>query len=347
MVRIHFTAADFTQVRFAPRPAPLAELHTALMTMCRPDQQVLFGRWRQRMFRCLPGAAGPLRDLVPGAEAPRFLDVFSETLQDARDTVRAFPPDLVRSEIERIHAPHPSPVPLWIRDLHQGEPAAWHLLHRAQHAAFETVVRPVWNLVQDLHRTEFTRHALTVAEHGIGAALTGGVPGARLHGDVWELEGPERDITLAGRGVLLRPTFHWTGHPLVADLPGHPLVVTFPAGPGLPLAPAGAKDTTEALAGVLGRTRADILLRLADEHTTTLLARRLGISNATASAHTTALRAAGLITTVRAGRAVVHRRTALGSLLVHHRTGPQGAPDGSGGEPMGQPSGEALPGRHP
>ncbi|WP_327166476.1 hypothetical protein [Streptomyces zaomyceticus] len=39
------------------------------------------------------------------------------------------------------------------------------------------------------------------------------------------------------------------------------------------------------------------------------------MSNATASAHATALRAAGLITTTRTGRSVHHERTPLGALL--------------------------------
>lgn len=104
-----------------------------------------------------------------------------------------------------------------------------------------------------------------------------------------------------------------------------PLILTYPAGPGLPLPPAGAGGTDDALAGVLGRTRVDILLLLAEEHTTSELARRLGVSNATASAHTAALRGAGLITTVRAGRAVLHQRTALGGLLVRRRSGTRSA----------------------
>ncbi|WP_078963696.1 ArsR family transcriptional regulator [Streptomyces durhamensis] len=60
-----------------------------------------------------------------------------------------------------------------------------------------------------------------------------------------------------------------------------------------------------------------MLVLLAHEHSTGDLARRLGVSNATASAHATALRGAGLITTFRAGRAVGHQRTLLGNLLVH------------------------------
>ncbi len=47
------------------------------------------------------------------------------------------------------------------------------------------------------------------------------------------------------------------------------------------------------------------------------------VCSATVSAHTSALRRAGLLTPVRAGRAVLHRRTALGSLLVRSPGGLQ------------------------
>ncbi|MER7107285.1 ArsR/SmtB family transcription factor [Streptomyces sp. NPDC000229] len=325
MIRIHFTAADFSRVRFSARPAPLQELNAAFLTMFhpapRPDGALLFGRWRRRLLHALPAAAGPLGELVPAAVAPRFLDVFDDGLKDALDTVRTTRPDLVRSELERVYAHHTAPAPPWIRDLHRGEAGAWWLLCRAQHAAFETVLRPVWNAVQDLHRAEFTRHALTVAERGLGAALTELVPGSRMHDAVWEWEAPGgRDVELDGRGLLLLPTFHWTGRPLLADPPGGPLGLTYPAGPGLPPLPSGTDGTHDALAAVLGRTRLDILLLLAEQHTTGGLARRLGVSDATASAHTAALRGAGLITTVREGKSVRHRRTALGGLLVRQRT---------------------------
>ncbi|MFI9049208.1 helix-turn-helix domain-containing protein [Streptomyces sp. NPDC053427] len=320
MIRIHFAADAFARVRFAPRPAPLQELNVALMKMCLPDDALLFGRWRQRLLRSLPPAVGPLRDLVPAGQAPLFIDVFSDSLGTGLDAVRATPPALVRSEIERVNADRPSPPPPWIRDLHRGDADAWQLLRRAQHAAFDTALRPVWPLIQDLHRAEFTRHALTVAEHGIGAALAELAPAARLRGNIWEFEAPyDRDIAVQGRDLVLVPTFHWTGPPLFSDLPDRPLYLTYPAGTGLPLTAPGANhagDAGDALSGVLGRTRVDILHRLADAHTTSQLAGRLGVSNATASAHAAALRAAGLITTVRAGRAVLHRRTALGSLLV-------------------------------
>ncbi|MYS81482.1 ArsR/SmtB family transcription factor [Embleya scabrispora] len=319
MIRIHFTAADFARIRFAPRPAPLQELNAALMRMVRPDDALLFGRWRQGLLRTLPAAVEPLGDLVPGGRPPMFIDVFDDSLTEGLDTVRATRPEMVRTEIERVYAGHPAPR--WIRDLHRGDADAWQVVRRAQHAAFETVLGPVWSLVQDLHHTEFTRHALTMAEHGLGTTLAELVPGSRLHDGVWEFAGAiDADIELRGRGLLLLPTFHWSAHPLVSNLPERPVTVTYPAGPGLPLTLAGPGGTEDALAAVIGRTRLDILHLLAAGHTTGGLARRLRVGNATISAHTAALRGAGLITTTRTGRSVRHERTALGALLVGRHT---------------------------
>lgn len=366
MLRIHFTADDFTRVRFAPRPSPVPELHAALMMLGAPHEELLFGRWRGRLSRALPAAAEPLADLVPGGVAPSFLDVLGGTREEGFALIRASRPEFVRSELERVHAGG-GRVPPWIRALHDGDAGAWRTLGRAQEAAYETVLAPVWPLVQDLHRAEFTRHALATAEHGLGAALTAVAPGSRLRDGVWEwdgawerdgvpgapggsgapgasggpgsfggpgapgggpgsLDGPgtpggpggpgARDVRLGGRGLVLLPTFHWRGGPLVQDLPGRPVVLAYPAGRGLPLAPDGGGTSEEALAGVLGRTRAELLHALDEARTTTGLARRLGVSNATASAHAQALRAAGLITTTRTGRSVHHERTPLGALLL-------------------------------
>ncbi|MFJ5833875.1 winged helix-turn-helix domain-containing protein [Streptomyces sp. NPDC093089] len=320
MLRIHFTRDDLARVRFAPRPSPVPELHAALLMLGAPHEELLFGRWRGRLLRALPAASGPLADLVPGGVAPRFLDVLGGTREEGFALIRAGRPEFVRSELERVYAGG-GPVPPWVRALHGGEAGAWRTLDRAQEAAYEAVLAPVWPLVQDLHRAEFTRHALTVAEHGLDAALTASAPGSRLRDGVWEWPGVPagRDLRLDGRGLVLLPTFHWRGGPLVQDLPGRPVVLACPAGRGLPLAPDGGGTREEALTGVLGRTRAELLHALDEGMTTTGLARRLGVSNATASAHAQALRAAGLITTTRTGRSVHHERTPLGRLVADDR----------------------------
>ena len=315
VIRIHFTPDDFARVTLAPRPAPLQELNVALAMMCRRDGELLHGSWRRRALRALPQSTLPLADLVPAGRAPSFLDVLADSLPDALEEVRSAPPELVGAELRRVYAPARTPAPAWIHDLHRGDPEAWRLIHRAQRAAFQVLLGPVWAQVQDLHHAEFVRRAVQLAEGGVGPVLAGLLPGARLHGGLWELPGRPREIHLGGRGLLLLPSFHWTGGPLLSDLPDRPVAVTYPAGAGLLPRPDGSAGP-EALVKVIGNTRAELLHLLAEERTTTELARRLGVSAATVSAHTAALRGAGLISTSRAGKAVLHRRTTLGSLLL-------------------------------
>nr|BFD95868.1 winged helix-turn-helix domain-containing protein [Kitasatospora sp. Xyl93] len=315
VLRIHCTPEDLARVTLAPRPAPLQELNTALATMCRADADPLHGPWRRRALHALPQAAAALADLVPAGRAPGFLDVFADGLPEALEQVRTAPPGYVRTELRRAYEPAPTAPPPWVGDLARGDAAAWRLVHRAQRAAYDTLLAPVWDQVRDLHRAEFVRRAVQLAEGGAAALLDGLLPGARLREGVWELPGAPREIRLAGRGLLLLPTFHWYGPALPADLPGRPLVLTYPAGPGLLPRPDG-RTGAQALAAVIGATRTELLHLLAEERTTTGLARRLGVSAATVSAHAGALRGAGLVTSVRAGKAVLHRRTALGELLA-------------------------------
>ncbi|MFI8235761.1 ArsR/SmtB family transcription factor [Streptomyces sp. NPDC085866] len=315
MLRIHFTPDDFARINLAPRPAPLQELNTALMMMCRQDGDLLHGSWRRRVLRALPKAVDPLADLVPAGRAPSFLDVFADSLPEALEQVRSVPAEVVGAELERIYVPARMPAPAWIHDLRRGDAEAWRLIHRAQHAAFEALLAPVWAQVQDLHHAEFVHRAVQIAEGGIGSVLAGLLPGARLHDGVWELPGRPREVHLGGRGLLLLPSFHWSGGPLLSDLPGRAVAVTYPAGSGFPPQPDGSVGP-EALAKVIGSTRAELLDLLGEERTTTELARRLCVSAATVSAHTAALRGAGLISTNRSGKSVLHRRTALGSLLL-------------------------------
>ncbi|MET9518477.1 winged helix-turn-helix domain-containing protein [Streptomyces sp. NPDC002994] len=318
MIRIHFTADDLVRVRFAPRPSPVPELHAALMMLGAPHEALLFGRWRSRLLRNLPSAVRPLADLAPDGVAPTFLDVLGHTPEEGFALIRAARAEAVRAGIEQLYGRRPPPP--WIRSLHSGDAGAWQTLQRAQRAAYETVLAPVWPQVQDLHRAEFTRHAVVVAERGLGAALTGLAPGSRLRDGVWEWSLPGvpgvREIRLGGRGLILRPTFHWRHGPLLQDRPDRPVALAYPAGQGLPLVPDEGSKPDDPLTGVLGRTRLALLRSLDQAHTTTGLARRIGVSNATASAHASALRAAGLITTTRTGRSVRHTRTALAKLLL-------------------------------
>jgi DNA-binding transcriptional ArsR family regulator len=74
---------------------------------------------------------------------------------------------------------------------------------------------------------------------------------------------------------------------------------------------------TDGLATLIGPARARALRAIGQGScTTTQLAERLGITPPSASAHATALRTAGAITTEREGRQVRHALTPLGHGLM-------------------------------
>ena len=117
----------------------------------------------------------------------------------------------------------------------------------------------------------------------------------------------------------------WTGRPLIGEQADGSAVIVYATMTPLPLIDKATKDPP---AELLGHTRASVLKLVFKERTTTELARELGVSAATVSGHTKALRAAGLIVTARSGQAVLHSVTPLGGRLLdgapgtRWRTGP-------------------------
>jgi len=101
-------------------------------------------------------------------------------------------------------------------------------------------------------------------------------------------------------------------HSAVCD---DPPAVIYPArGIGDIWQPAPRSD--EDLARLIGRARAVLLIALAEPASTTGLAARTGIPVSSVSEHLAILRAAGLVSTTRTGRYLMHQRTALGVALA-------------------------------
>lgn len=110
------------------------------------------------------------------------------------------------------------------------------------------------------------------------------------------------------------PAPFWIGAPLVGqDAAGRPLLL-YPALTPLPM--IADRPDNDPLVALLGRTRAAVLRSLVASRTTTEVAGELGISLASASQHTTTLRAAGLVTSARDGKSVWHTVTPLGGKFL-------------------------------
>ncbi|MER7466784.1 winged helix-turn-helix domain-containing protein [Streptomyces sp. NPDC097981] len=320
MLRICFTAEDLLRVTFADQPAPMVELTLAIAALQRPDP--IFTLWRRRMSHTLPRSAGPLLELIPAtARGPLFLDPPSQGFDDGFERVMSAPSSFVRTELRRVHAPNRRPAP-WTRLLGDRDREAWHALANAVPAAHEGVLTGSWDRIRGRFDAERAWRIQLLASHGIRATLAGLWPEARWHGSTLEFDSADDvEITLNGQGITLLPSAFWTGRPLVGSYAQGTFLV-YPAMTPLPLLddPAAAN----ALAALLGRTRAVILQHLTRPRTTTDLARDLDLAKSSVSEHTKTLRDAHLVTAQRDGKTVWHTCTPLGLSLLTSTPGTTG-----------------------
>lgn len=315
MLRVHFTAQDLMRVGFASRPAPLMELGLAAATLQRPDRNVVFARWRAARRREITSAALPLFSLVPpNGAGPLFLDPLSDALDDGMDGVLSAPRAVVTRELRRV-CPAYRPVTPWVLDLARQDRRAWRTLERAVRAGHQTLVSRDWARMQASFAADLAYRGRLLAEEGLGATLASLYPGSVWSGTTLHIDLPrDSEITLTGDGLTLMPSSVWTGAPLVGqDAAGRPLLL-YPALTPLPM--IADRPDNDPLVALLGRTRAAVLRSLVASRTTTEVAGELGISLASASQHTTTLRAARLVTSARDGKSVWHTVTPLGGKFL-------------------------------
>jgi DNA-binding transcriptional ArsR family regulator len=320
-LRIHFTAEDLLGTRFADGPAPLMELELAVAMLQRRDVGPAFAR-RHRLLGATAGrSVAPLRELVPASGAgPFFLDPLSTDLAHGLESVRSSTNTLVRSELDRV-CRNGLPVTPLMRGLASEDRQAWQHLEGSLRAAHAALVETVWPRLRAGFDTDVAWRGQVQREQGLRGMLAGLHPGSRWRGSTLEIAVAKQvEYRLEGGGVLLLPSAQWTGEPLCGPLPDGSLLLVYPALTPLPYlaeeSPAPGADPDEPVAALLGRTRSAVLRLTLREPTTSQLARELGISVASASEHARALRRAGLVSTVRAGRAVRHSCTLLGHRLL-------------------------------
>lgn len=316
MLRVHFEAEDLLNVTFASEPLPLVELALALVAAQRTDQQAVFGRWRSLAARELPGRVRPLFDLLrPDGDNPHFVEPYARSLEEGLSVIRDRVPFLTPEGLARAATRAPG-SPAWLRALWGQDREAWDQLDSAIRSAYDVLIAPHWPRIRQSFQADVAWRTRLLAAHGIKACLASTHQAADWSGLVFEVgRPPDYEVRLGGRGLVLMPSPFWTGRPLLDDTPDGTYVLLYPALTPLPLvSPDRAEGALDAL---LGRTRAAVLQLLIEQRTTSELARDLDISLPSVSEHTRTLRAAGLITTARDGKAVLHSATALGVDLLH------------------------------
>ncbi|WP_158834740.1 ArsR/SmtB family transcription factor [Streptomyces sp. NRRL S-350] len=283
-MRIHFTVEDLARLRMVAGLGPLTEGIFALHRFSHSGS-VLFHPWRMRVRAALRTRTAELEALAQ--QAPSLTEL-TELLGPSADGEG------------------------------QSGPAA--LLGRFTQVA----VLPYWTEIRpQLERVRDARGRIAIA-HGSERLLSAIHPTLRWNAPVLEVRGgPDRDVHLGGRGLVLSPSFFLNDPSCVFiddDREAGGPAVYFPIGSA---AKPGIWDSWEAdeqaLGALVGHTRAAALQALTDSCTTGELAERLGISLAGASKHAAVLRRAGLITTARNRNTALHTLTTLGMALLQSR----------------------------
>lgn len=315
LLRIHFTGADLVRTSVAGRPDPLWETVLSLRALQHRPRSPAAECWGRDV---LARQAGNLRTLFPLVRPhgyfPDFLTPPDGTLGlgPALDSLGATPARHLRGDLAVLAAG--GTLPGWTDDLAAGRPDAVRDLTRALRDYHRAALEPLEPAMRSTVGAEYAAQAKVAAESGIEGVLSGLGPDMRWKPPVLEVRySVNQELHLNGRGLLLVPTMFRTRTPVSLFDPELPPVLTYPA--RRPQSPDGSAG--ERLGPLMGRTRTAILRSTAEApHSTSELARLVGASQASVSHHTGVLRAAGLISSTRRRNTVLHRATALGTLLL-------------------------------
>ncbi|OJF11571.1 transcriptional regulator [Couchioplanes caeruleus subsp. caeruleus] len=259
-----------------------------------------------------------LLPLVPGPYFPDFLTPAEGALglPSALEALLSTPKSRLRDDMTEL-ARLGGPAPPWMRSLAEGDPRTLERLTAAMRSQYETAVAPFWAEARAHVAAERARRARILLDRGCEGLLQSYVPMMRWKPPILEVDVQvDRTLRLDGRGLLLVPSyFSWRTPDVLRD-PSLPPVLVYPVehDPTLGTTPSGAPRMS--VAALIGQTRSSVLESIGDGSTTSELARRVGVSAASVSQHTTVLREARLIHTSRIGRAVLHTLTPLGAALL-------------------------------
>ncbi len=324
MLRVHFTAEDLARVQVAMELDPLWETVLGLQQLCTGRGAPVFRDWRRRTRDTvkrhqLTGAVRLLNALVPNTGYfPDFLTPArsAEGLGAGLDAIGGTPPDRLRLELRRLAdgGALRRPVPPWLRDLAGGDHDRMDELTGAIRTVHDLVIAPDRAEVDALVEGDRALRARALRDGGVHGLLSSFCPAIQWEPPVLYAGYPvDRDLSLAGRGLRLIPSYFCWRTPVALADPELAPVLVYPVDHGTP---DGSEAAPQALSTLLGRTRARTLAALCDAATTGELARRLRVSPASASQHVHALAAANLVRSRRTGNHVLHTLTPLGTALL-------------------------------
>lgn len=318
MVRYEFGLADLARLRFAI--SPMTELVISLRALRDPSEATLHLPWVRSVRERVRGLdLLTLLGLVPlSGYIPDFLTPPPNTplasFEDELEAIRATPTARVRKEVG-FRLEDGMPAELGEPFLRQPRRALARLADSLA-AYWEVALEPHWPRVRALLEADLLYRSRRLTEGGPTALFADLNPAIHWRDEGLEVEIPySTSFELSGRGLLLVPTAFPTRPFAILSSHWQPTVM-YPARGVALLWESGQPAPADALASVLGKGRAAVLMALDAPRSTAELARRLEITPGGASQHLSALKAAGLVTSNRHGRTVLYARSPLADELV-------------------------------
>lgn len=326
MLRIHFTCEDLANTRIAGGPDPVWELSLSSHQLRLRGSNPFLDVWKSRVAGVLH-PAGQVREEVglaldlspPRGYFPDFLTPFESVagFDAGLEAVLRTPKKRLRKEIGMLDIADRGRAST-IDDLRRGRAGAVGKLGRAMRRYHEVALEPVWDVVKTAVAADRAERIRDLAEGGWGRLLNSLHPAASFSRGVMEVSrwggSGDKDIFLAGRGILIIPSYFKEQRQLMlledTDLPP---VLLYPIELSARLAAAPGH---EALIALIGRTRTTVLEATLFGETTSVIARRACISLPAASKHLKVLRSAGLVDTGREQYSIRHTITGLGRKLL-------------------------------
>lgn len=328
MLRIYFTAEDIARTRLATAPDPLWELVLSVQMLRGQRGDLLFSGWRRqtatalrhhhlaadlRLLMQLCPEIGYFPDFLNPAEAMRGLDHGLEALRRTPKAVlrrdMTFLAESKRHQGEALSA--------FAADLARGDARALDSLARTMSDYYRLAISPHSRVIEKAVGQDRNTRLLAFTEGGVEGLLRSMRP--MLQWEAGELSVPshrDQEIHLGGRGLTLIPSYFCVNQPMTMFDPDLPPVLIYPVPRDTETLAALEGQRRTALASLIGQTRAAMLESVGDGGTTTELARRVGVSPASASEHAAIMRAAHLIRSRREGNRMVHELTGLGLSLL-------------------------------
>lgn len=318
MIRYDFGLEDLARTRFAI--SPMWETAAAIRALRNPSLISLHLPWVKEIRDSIRDLDLSLANalLPPKGYIADFLTPPPTTpladFNDELDVVRSTSAKQVRNDIELLlELGHPRES---LEPFLENPRRAVAALGETLAAFWEVAMEPSWPRVRSLLEADLLYRSRRLTDGGVDLLFSDLYPGIE-----WQGRGLEvfmdcaEEIELGGRGLLLVPTaFACHKASAMTESPWQPTVI-YPAR-GVALLWESASAAPNALAKVLGRSRAMLLADLDAPRTTTDLAVRLEMTPGGVSQHLTALRDSGLVSAQRHGRQVLYCRSSLADGLV-------------------------------